>query len=116
MHPAELGELEAFRDLYACCGASFVAYEARFQLRLRLDEVQPPGGRRAGAANSPARGGGSALRQRRRRLRGRRHRDRQASGRGAGSPYRNIVRAGFEAQYVRANYLSSPEADTSGAA
>lgn len=33
-----------------------------------------------------------------------------------GASYRNIVRAGFEAQYVRANYLSSPEADTSGAA
>jgi GNAT superfamily N-acetyltransferase len=28
--------------------------------------------------------------------------------------YRNIVRAGFEEQYVRANYLSSPAADTSG--
>jgi hypothetical protein len=31
-----------------------------------------------------------------------------------GASYRNIVRAGFEPQYVRANYLSSPEADTSG--
>jgi GNAT superfamily N-acetyltransferase len=28
--------------------------------------------------------------------------------------YRNIVRAGFEPEYVRPNYLSSPEADTSG--
>lgn len=31
-----------------------------------------------------------------------------------GPSYRNIVRAGFEPQYVRANYLSSPGADTSG--
>ena len=31
-----------------------------------------------------------------------------------GPSYRNIVRAGFEPHYVRANYLSSPEADTSG--
>jgi hypothetical protein len=31
-----------------------------------------------------------------------------------GGSYRNIVRAGFEPQYVRANYLSTPEADTSG--
>jgi GNAT superfamily N-acetyltransferase len=31
-----------------------------------------------------------------------------------GLSYRNIVRAGFEPQYVRANYLSSPDADTSG--
>lgn len=30
------------------------------------------------------------------------------------SSYRNILRAGFELQYVRANYLSSTEADTSG--
>jgi GNAT superfamily N-acetyltransferase len=36
-------------------------------------------------------------------------------GRPAGS-YRNIVRAGFEEAYVRPNYLSSPEADTSGTA
>jgi GNAT superfamily N-acetyltransferase len=28
--------------------------------------------------------------------------------------YRNIVRAGFEPVYVRQNYLSTPEADTSG--
>jgi GNAT superfamily N-acetyltransferase len=28
--------------------------------------------------------------------------------------YRNILRAGFELDYVRANYLSSPAADTSG--
>ena len=28
--------------------------------------------------------------------------------------YRNILRAGFEQAYVRSNYLSSPEADTSG--
>ena len=34
-------------------------------------------------------------------------------GRPAGS-YRNIVRAGFEPLYVRQNYLSSREADTSG--
>jgi hypothetical protein len=33
-----------------------------------------------------------------------------------GASYRNIVRAGFEPQYVRRNYLSSPEADTSGTA
>jgi GNAT superfamily N-acetyltransferase len=32
------------------------------------------------------------------------------------SSYRNIVRAGFEEEYVRPNYLSSPEADTSGIA
>jgi GNAT superfamily N-acetyltransferase len=32
------------------------------------------------------------------------------------SSYRNIVRAGFEEAYVRPNYLSSPEADTSGLA
>ena len=31
-----------------------------------------------------------------------------------GSSYRNLVRAGFEPQYVRQNYLSSQEADTSG--
>jgi hypothetical protein len=31
-----------------------------------------------------------------------------------GASYRNIARAGFEAQYVRPNYLSTPEADTSG--
>ena len=37
----------------------------------------------------------------------------QAEGRLAAS-YRNIVRAGFEPVYVRQNYLSSPEADTSG--
>jgi GNAT superfamily N-acetyltransferase len=30
------------------------------------------------------------------------------------SSYRNIVRAGFEPAYVRANYLTSPGADTSG--
>jgi hypothetical protein len=30
--------------------------------------------------------------------------------------YRNIVRAGFEERYVRANYLSSPNVDTSGTA
>jgi GNAT superfamily N-acetyltransferase len=32
------------------------------------------------------------------------------------SSYRNIVRAGFEEAYVRPNYLSSAEADTSGTA
>ena len=32
------------------------------------------------------------------------------------SSYRNIIRAGFSEVYVRANYLSSPEADTSGIA
>jgi GNAT superfamily N-acetyltransferase len=32
------------------------------------------------------------------------------------SSYRNILRAGFELDYVRANYLSSPAADTSGTA
>ncbi|TMM07514.1 MAG: GNAT family N-acetyltransferase [Actinobacteria bacterium] len=32
----------------------------------------------------------------------------------AGGSYRNIVRAGFEPLYVRQNYLSSVEADTSG--
>jgi hypothetical protein len=32
----------------------------------------------------------------------------------AGGSYRNIVRAGFEPVYVRHNYLSSAEADTSG--
>ena len=31
-----------------------------------------------------------------------------------GSSYRNLVRAGFEPVYVRQNYLSSEEADTSG--
>jgi GNAT superfamily N-acetyltransferase len=31
-----------------------------------------------------------------------------------GSSYRNLVRAGFLPQYVRQNYLSSEEADTSG--
>jgi GNAT superfamily N-acetyltransferase len=31
-----------------------------------------------------------------------------------GSSYRNLVRAGFEARYVRQNYLSFGEADTSG--
>jgi GNAT superfamily N-acetyltransferase len=31
-----------------------------------------------------------------------------------GGSWRNISRAGFEPQYVRPNYLSSPEADTSG--
>jgi hypothetical protein len=31
-----------------------------------------------------------------------------------GASYRNILRAGFEPQYVRPNYLSSPQADTSG--
>ena len=31
-----------------------------------------------------------------------------------GSSYRNLVRAGFEPLYVRENYLSSKEADTSG--
>lgn len=31
-----------------------------------------------------------------------------------GPSYRNIVRAGFQAAYVRENYLSSPAADTSG--
>jgi GNAT superfamily N-acetyltransferase len=31
-----------------------------------------------------------------------------------GSSYRNLVRAGFQARYVRQNYLSSREADTSG--
>ena len=30
--------------------------------------------------------------------------------------YRNIVRAGFEERYVRANYLSATDADTSGTA
>ncbi|HSB39382.1 MAG TPA: GNAT family N-acetyltransferase [Gaiellaceae bacterium] len=33
-----------------------------------------------------------------------------------GGSWRNIARAGFEPQYVRPNYLSSPEADTSGTA
>ena len=32
------------------------------------------------------------------------------------SSYHNIIRAGFSDVYVRANYLSSPEADTSGIA
>jgi GNAT superfamily N-acetyltransferase len=32
------------------------------------------------------------------------------------SSYRNIIRAGFSEVYVRPNYLSSPEADTSGIA
>jgi GNAT superfamily N-acetyltransferase len=31
-----------------------------------------------------------------------------------GPSYRNILRAGFEPVYVRENYLSSPDADTSG--
>ena len=31
-----------------------------------------------------------------------------------GNSYRNIVRAGFEPVYVRENYLSTPDADTSG--
>jgi acetyltransferase (GNAT) family protein len=31
-----------------------------------------------------------------------------------GDSYRNLVRAGFEPRYVRQNYLSSQEADTSG--
>jgi GNAT superfamily N-acetyltransferase len=31
-----------------------------------------------------------------------------------GSSYRNLVRAGFEPLYVRQNYLSSGQADTSG--
>lgn len=31
-----------------------------------------------------------------------------------GNSYRNLVRAGFQPQYVRQNYLSSGEADTSG--
>ena len=31
-----------------------------------------------------------------------------------GPSYRNIVRAGFQAAYVRENYLSTPDADTSG--
>ena len=31
-----------------------------------------------------------------------------------GGSYRNLLRAGFEPQYVRLNYLSSEEADTSG--
>lgn len=31
-----------------------------------------------------------------------------------GASYRNIVRAGFEPRYVRANYLRSPQVDTSG--
>jgi Acetyltransferase (GNAT) domain len=31
-----------------------------------------------------------------------------------GNSYRNIERAGFEFRYVRPNYLSSPDADTSG--
>jgi GNAT superfamily N-acetyltransferase len=31
-----------------------------------------------------------------------------------GGSYRNLVRAGFEPRYVRQNYLSSQEADTSG--
>jgi hypothetical protein len=37
----------------------------------------------------------------------------QVDGRRSSS-YRNIERAGFELAYVRANYLSSPSADTSG--
>ena len=32
------------------------------------------------------------------------------------SSYRNIARAGFDEVYVRPNYLSSREADTSGIA
>jgi GNAT superfamily N-acetyltransferase len=39
----------------------------------------------------------------------------QVEGRPSSS-YRNIERAGFELAYVRANYLSSAEADTSGTA
>jgi hypothetical protein len=39
----------------------------------------------------------------------------QVEGRPSSS-YRNIERAGFEAVYVRPNYLSSPSADTSGTA
>jgi hypothetical protein len=31
-----------------------------------------------------------------------------------GGSWRNIARAGFEPQYVRPNYLSTPDADTSG--
>ena len=31
-----------------------------------------------------------------------------------GGSWRNIARAGFEPQYVRPNYLSRPDADTSG--
>jgi GNAT superfamily N-acetyltransferase len=38
---------------------------------------------------------------------------RPLDGRPGGS-YRNLVRAGFEPRYVRRNYLSSAEADTSG--
>ena len=37
----------------------------------------------------------------------------QVEGRPSSS-YRNIERAGFELAYVRANYLSSEAADTSG--
>jgi GNAT superfamily N-acetyltransferase len=33
---------------------------------------------------------------------------------GPGGSWRNIARAGFEPQYVRPNYLSAPDADTSG--
>jgi GNAT superfamily N-acetyltransferase len=33
---------------------------------------------------------------------------------GPGGSWRNIARAGFEPQYVRPNYLSAPNADTSG--
>jgi hypothetical protein len=32
------------------------------------------------------------------------------------SSYRNIVRSGFSLAYVRPNYLSSPDANTSGTA
>jgi GNAT superfamily N-acetyltransferase len=36
------------------------------------------------------------------------------AGGDAGPSYRNLVRAGFEPAYARENYLSSPDADTSG--
>ena len=43
------------------------------------------------------------------------HRRKDGQGKPSSS-YRNIIRAGFSEVYVRANYLSSPEADTSGIA
>jgi hypothetical protein len=73
MHPAELGELEALRDLYAAAPVDWHCFVA-------LEGESVAGDRRP-------------LRQRRRGL---------------------ARRAGFEAQYLRPNYLSTPEADTSG--
>lgn len=83
MHPAELGELEAFRDLYLPTLPGAI-------LAVPLQAAEAAGCEVVVTETGELHEGKPS------------------------SSYRNIIRAGFEPEYVRPNYLSSPEADTSG--